>query len=106
MLSGHNGLKILAAVSVFHLVKLLAWRITVPAMGFNPEQRKATLFCAAEKTLQIPAYLAISVLGAPAAAVTPVVHHVVELVADSLIVSYYNSSKKSPAGPPPAAGDN
>ena len=106
VLSGPEGLAIAAATGAYHLALLLAWRVTVPALGFSPEQRKATLFCATEKTLQIPAYLAISVLGTPAAAVAPVVHHVVELVADSLIVSYYNSRDKHPSGPAPEGDAN
>ena len=101
VLAGPEGIRIAAATGAYHLALLLAWRITVPALGFSPEQRKATLFCATEKTLQIPAYLAISVLGVPAAAVAPVVHHVVELVADSLIVTYYNSRDKLPSGHAP-----
>jgi predicted Na+-dependent transporter len=90
VITGPEGLKILAAVSAFHLAMMLAWRLAVIATNFNSPERKATLFCSVEKTLQIPAYLAISVLGTPAAAVAPVVHHVVELVADSLLVSYFN----------------
>ncbi|MBW7995568.1 MAG: hypothetical protein FVQ81_03130 [Candidatus Glassbacteria bacterium] len=98
VLSGPGSLKILAAAGAFHLTMLLLWKLASIAVRFSPEQRIATLFCSAEKTLQIPAYLAISLLGTPAAAVVPVVHHVVELVADLLIVSYYNSRRAKPPG--------
>jgi len=60
--------------------------------GFPKRDKIATLFCSAEKTLQIPAYLAIEILRTPEAALAPVLHHVFQLVVDSLIVSYYSSS--------------
>jgi predicted Na+-dependent transporter len=101
VIAGPEGLKILAAVSAFHLAMILAWRLAVAVTGFNPLERIATLFCSVEKTLQIPAYLAISVLGTPAAAVAPVVHHVVELVADLLLVSYFSSRNKHYAAKSP-----
>lgn len=95
---------ILAAVSL-HLAMLLIAFLTTPLTGFSRSDRIAVLFCATEKTVQVPAYLAIQILHTPAAALAPVLHHVFQLVVDSLLVSYY-SSKKPPrtlaleSGPP------
>jgi predicted Na+-dependent transporter len=94
LLTGPGSVKLVFAMTVFHFSRLLLWRAAICLVGFSRPQRIATLFCSVEKTLQIPAYLAISLLGAPAAALAPVVHHVVALVADSLIVTYYSSTGK------------
>jgi len=106
MLSGPRSLKIMLAVVAFYLVRLLLWRIAVVFTGFSRARRIASLFCSVEKTLQIPAYLAVSVIGAPAAAVAPVAHHVVQLVADSLLVSYFRSGGDKEAATRTAPADN
>ena len=93
VIAGPGSVKIIVAVCAFHFTLLLLWRVAIAAAGFSRPQRIATLFCSVEKTLQIPTYLAISMLGTPAAAVAPVLHHVVELVADSLIVTYFSSNE-------------
>ncbi len=94
LLTGPSSVKLVFAMTVFHFSRILLWRAAICLISFSRPARIATLFCSVEKTLQIPAYLAISLLGAPAAALAPVVHHVVELVADSLIVTYYSSTDK------------
>ncbi|OGF99925.1 MAG: hypothetical protein A3F83_04915 [Candidatus Glassbacteria bacterium RIFCSPLOWO2_12_FULL_58_11] len=88
---------ILAAVSL-HLAMLLIALLITPLTGFSRGDRIAILFCATEKTVQLPAYLAIQILHTPAAALAPVLHHVFQLVVDSLLVSYYSS--KRTAGTP------
>ena len=92
LLAGWQSVPILLAVAGFHLAMLLAVAGGNVLAGFPKRDKIATLFCSAEKTLQIPAYLAIEILRTPEAAMAPVLHHVFQLVIDSIIISYYSSS--------------
>ena len=94
LLTGLGSVKLIFVMTVFHFSRMLLWKALVGLVSFSRPQRIATLFCSVEKTLQIPAYMAISLLGTPAAALAPVVHHVVELVADSMVVTYFSSTEK------------
>lgn len=92
LLASPQSLPIILAVAGLHLAMLLTVAVANIFTGFPKRDKIATLFCSAEKTLQIPAYLAIEILRTPEAALAPVLHHVFQLVVDSLIVSYYSSS--------------
>lgn len=92
LLASSQSLPIILAVAGLHLAMLLTVAVANIFTGFPKRDKIATLFCSAEKTLQIPAYLAIEILLTPEAALAPVLHHVFQLVVDSLIVSYYSSS--------------
>lgn len=85
-----SSLPILAAVAALHL--LLAWvsHLVSLVLGFSREDRIAVVFCGSQKTLQVPAYLAINVLGSPAAGLAPVLFHVFQLIFDSLLISRYS----------------
>lgn len=92
LLAGWQSVPIILTVAGFHLAMLLTVALASAFTGFPKRDKIATLFCSAEKTLQIPAYLAIEILHTPEAALAPVLHHVFQLVIDSLIVSYYSST--------------
>ena len=92
LLAGSQSLPIILAAAGFHLAMLLTVALANRFTSFPKRDKIATLFCSAEKTLQRPAYLAIEILRTPEAALAPVLHHVFQLVVDSLIVFYYSSS--------------
>jgi len=91
LLAGWHSLPIVLAVAGLHLFMLLTVTLANIFADFPKRDKIATLFCSAEKTLQIPAYLAIEILFTPEAALAPVLHHVLQLIIDSLVVSYYSS---------------
>jgi BASS family bile acid:Na+ symporter len=99
LLASWQSLPIILAVAGFHLFMLLTVTLANVFAGFPKRDKIATLFCSAEKTLQIPAYLAIEILLTPQAALAPVLHHVFQLVIDSLVVSYYSSGAAAGGAP-------
>ena len=104
LLASWQSLPIVLAVAGFHLFMLLTVTLANAFANFAKRDRIATLFCSAEKTLQIPAYLAIEILLTPQAALAPVLHHVFQLVIDSLVVSYYSSGADAGGAPPEEPG--
>jgi len=93
LIGSSQGPILIAAAGGFHLAMLAGWAGLVRFTAFTPSQKIATLFCSVQKTLQVPAFLAIHVLHQPEAAAAPVVHHVIQLVVDSLLVSYLSSGR-------------
>lgn len=91
LLSSWSVLPVLAAVAGFHLALLGAAVLLCRVFGCGRPERIAVLFCASQKTLQFPTYLAVSVLGQPEAALPAVLFHVFQLVVDSAVVSYLSS---------------
>jgi predicted Na+-dependent transporter len=104
LLASWQSLPIILAVAGFHLFMLLTVTLANIFADFPKRDKIATLFCSAEKTLQIPAYLAIEILLTPQAALAPVLHHVFQLVIDSLVVSYYSSGAAAGGAPPEEPG--
>jgi len=94
LLGSSSSLPVLAAVAGFHLALSGAALLTSRVFGYRRPVRIAVLFCASQKTLQFPTYLAVSVLGQPEAALPAVLFHVFQLVTDSIIVSNLSSQGK------------
>ena len=91
LLGTPSSLPVLAAVAGFHLALLGAAGLIGRISGYKRPARIAVLFCASQKTLQFPTYLAVSVLDMPEAALPAVLFHVFQLVVDSALVSRFSS---------------
>ena len=89
-----SSLAVLVAVAGFHLALLGAAVMMSWISGCSRPARIAVLFCASQKTIQFPTYLAVSVLDLPEAALPAVLFHVFQLVVDSAIVSHLSSQRK------------
>ncbi|MBN2288577.1 MAG: bile acid:sodium symporter family protein [Candidatus Glassbacteria bacterium] len=94
LLGSPGSLPVLAAVAGFHLVLLGAAALLGRVSGYSRPARIAVIFCASQKTLQFPTYLAVSVLGQPEAALPAVLFHVFQLVVGSALVSRLSSQSR------------
>ncbi|MEA1996157.1 MAG: bile acid:sodium symporter [Gemmatimonadota bacterium] len=92
ILGSSQSLPVILAVAVLHLTLILLVRLATEYLDFTKGKKIAVLFCSVQKTLQIPAYIAIEILDMPSAAIAPVLYHVFQLVIDSLLVSYFSSN--------------
>jgi solute carrier family 10 (sodium/bile acid cotransporter), member 7 len=93
LLGSWQALPVLAAAAGIHFALLGAAYLASRLSGFTRPDRIAITFCAAQKTLQVPAYLAINVLASPEAGLPPVLYHVFQLISDSLLIAYFSSHK-------------
>ena len=94
LLGTSSSLAVLVTVAGLHLVLLGTAFMISRIWGFRRPARIAVLFCASQKTLQFPTYLAVTVLDMPEAALPAVLFHVFQLVMDSAIVSHLSSQRK------------
>ena len=93
LLASWQIMPVLASAVFLHLALLAAAELSSRRLGFPREERIAILFCSAQKTLQIPTYLAVQVLQIPGAALAPVIFHIFQLILDSFLTSYFSSRK-------------
>jgi len=91
LIVGWSSLPILGAAAALHLALLGIASLASRQLGFSRPESIAIFFCASQKTLQIPTYIAIEILKTPEAALAPVIFHIFQLLVDSLFVSYFSS---------------